>query len=112
MTKTILVCGYGPGISSAVARQFGGQGFAVALVARRADKLAAGVAALAQSGITAKAFPADLSDPSAVAALVGDVHQSLGPITVIHWNAYAGGGGGLVAPGPRELSAKPATCGS
>src|SRR4051794_15986237 len=63
MTKTILVCGHGPGISDAVARHFGAQGFAVALVARSADKLAAAAEALVARGITAQAFPADLSDP-------------------------------------------------
>ena len=27
MTKTILVCGYGPGISNAVAERFGAEGY-------------------------------------------------------------------------------------
>jgi NAD(P)-dependent dehydrogenase (short-subunit alcohol dehydrogenase family) len=47
MSKTIVICGYGPGISAAVARRFGREGFQVALVARYAQRLAAGVAALA-----------------------------------------------------------------
>jgi NAD(P)-dependent dehydrogenase (short-subunit alcohol dehydrogenase family) len=34
MSKTILIAGYGPGISDAVARKFGAEGFAVALAAR------------------------------------------------------------------------------
>jgi hypothetical protein len=29
MQKTIIVCGYGPGISDAVANKFGGEGFQV-----------------------------------------------------------------------------------
>ncbi len=48
MTRTILVCGHGPGISDAVARRFGREGFAVALVARNAERLAAAVASLGQ----------------------------------------------------------------
>ncbi len=32
MTKTILVCGHGPGISDAVARKFGAEGFSVAFL--------------------------------------------------------------------------------
>ena len=30
MAKTIVVCGYGPGVSDAVARKFGSEGFSVA----------------------------------------------------------------------------------
>lgn len=94
--KTILVCGHGPGVSDAVARKFGAEGFAVALVARSAEKLNAAAAALVASGIQAKAFPADLSDAKAVAALVAEVRASMGPITVVHFNAYGGGGGDLL----------------
>lgn len=95
--KTILVCGHGTGISDAVARKFGKEGFAVALVARSADKLEAAAAALEKSGVRAKAFPTDLSDPKAVKALVGKVRESLGPITAIHYNAYGGGMSDLLA---------------
>ncbi|HEX7670382.1 MAG TPA: hypothetical protein VF395_12390 [Polyangiaceae bacterium] len=38
MAKTIVVCGYGPGISSAVAEKFGAEGFSVALAARNASQ--------------------------------------------------------------------------
>ena len=36
MSKTIVVVGFGPGISTAVAEKFGAGGFSVALVARNA----------------------------------------------------------------------------
>jgi len=103
MTKSILVCGYGPGISDAVAQQFGAQGFTVALVARRAEKLVAAVDALGKRGITAKAFPADLADPAAVTALVTKVRDALGPIAVVHWNAYSHGARDLTTGGIAEL---------
>jgi NADP-dependent 3-hydroxy acid dehydrogenase YdfG len=45
MKKTILICGHDLGISDAVARKFGTEGFAVALAARSADKLDAAVKA-------------------------------------------------------------------
>jgi short-subunit dehydrogenase len=51
MSKTIIVCGHGPGISDAVAKKFGAEGFSVALVARSADKLTAAVAALEAKGV-------------------------------------------------------------
>jgi len=90
MTKTIIVGGYGSGISAAVADRFGSEGFAVALVARNADRLAMGAKALEAKGVRAAAFPADLTDPAVVRALVGTVRERLGPITVLHWNTYTG----------------------
>ncbi|MCB9565845.1 MAG: SDR family NAD(P)-dependent oxidoreductase [Myxococcales bacterium] len=105
MAKTILICGYGPGISSAVARKFGAEGFQVALVARNAERLAAGVQALADAGVTAKAFPCDLGDAAAIERMVSEVHDALGPITVIHWNAYRGAAGDLTTCDPAELRA-------
>jgi short-subunit dehydrogenase len=90
MGKTILVVGFGPGISTAVAQRFGSSGFSVALVARHPERLAAGVESLKASGITAAAFPADAGDPAAIRAVVGRARAALGPITVVHWNAYGG----------------------
>lgn len=103
MARTIIVCGYGPGISSAVARKFGDEGFQVAIVARNAERLEAGAKALTDAGITAKAFTCDLGDVAAVQQLVADVRSSLGPITVIHWNAYAGMAGDLTTCDPSDL---------
>jgi NADP-dependent 3-hydroxy acid dehydrogenase YdfG len=103
MAKTTLVCGYGPGISSAVAKKFGAEGFSVALVARSKETLAVGAAALEAAGIKARAFPADLTNPEAVKKLVADVRRDLGPITVIHWNAYAATGGDLMTATAADL---------
>jgi len=102
MKKTILICGHGPGISDAVARKFGAEGFAVALAARSADKLDAAVKALGAKGITAAAFPTDFGDLQAVKQLVSSVHAKLGPLNVLHWNAYAFGAGDIAAD-PAEL---------
>jgi len=94
MSKTIVVVGFGPGISTAVAEKFGAAGFSVALVARNEERLAAGVAALKAKGIAAAAFPADAGDPAAIRAAFGKARTEFGPITVIHWNAYGGGEAG------------------
>lgn len=90
MGNTILIVGFGPGISSAVAEKFGSSGFSVALVARQEEKLAAGVKALKAKGIEAAAFPADAGDPASIRAVVGKARAAFGPITVIQWNAYGG----------------------
>jgi len=103
MSKTILVCGHGPGISDAVARKFGAEGFSVALAARSPDKLGAAAEALRAKGIKAEAIPTDLGDPGAVKRLVAQAREKLGPITVIHYNAYAGLAGDLLAADVSEL---------
>jgi NAD(P)-dependent dehydrogenase (short-subunit alcohol dehydrogenase family) len=101
MTRTIVVVGFGPGISSAVAERFGAEGFSVALVARNAERLAAGVETLAGKGVAAAAFAADASDPASIRAAIAKARADLGPITAIHWNAYGGAeAGDLVAADP------------
>jgi len=96
MTKTMVIAGYGTGISSAVATKFGKEGFSLALVGRSADRLATGVATLQSQGIKAAAFPADLSDETQVRGLVANIQGKLGPITTLHWNAYSTGAGDLL----------------
>jgi NAD(P)-dependent dehydrogenase (short-subunit alcohol dehydrogenase family) len=90
MAKTIIVAGYGPGISTAVAEKFGAEGFQVAIVGRNAEKLAAGVKALESKGVKSAAFTADLSDPNAVRGVVEKVRATFGPISVIEWTATPG----------------------
>lgn len=97
MSKTIIIGGYGSGISQAIAEKFGAEGFSVALVARSEDKVVAGAKALEAKGIKAGAFPADLGDPASVKAMVAKVRSALGPITVVQWNAYSGAAGDLLA---------------
>jgi short-subunit dehydrogenase len=97
MGKTILVVGFGPGISNAVAEKFGASGFSVALVARNEERLAAGVKALKAKGINAAGFQADASDPAAIRSAVGKARAALGPITVLQWTAYGGAEAGDLA---------------
>ncbi|MBZ4416460.1 SDR family oxidoreductase [Myxococcus sp. RHSTA-1-4] len=105
MTPTIVVCGHGPGISDAVARRFGKAGFAVALVARNGERLAAAARTLSGAGITAKPFPCDLGSPESVRSLIREVRASLGPISVLHWNAYSARAGDLTTASTEELLA-------
>jgi NADP-dependent 3-hydroxy acid dehydrogenase YdfG len=104
MTKgTVVVAGHGPGISDAVARKFGQEGHPVAIVARSADRIAAAADALVKAGIKAKAFPCDLADGVAVRKMLRDVKASLGPVSVLHWNAYNLGCGDLTSAPTAEL---------
>jgi NADP-dependent 3-hydroxy acid dehydrogenase YdfG len=105
MAKTILVAGYGPGVSAAVAEKFGAGGFQVAIVGRSADKLAAGVKTLEAKGVKAAAFAADLADPAAIRGMVEKVRGALGPISVLEWTAFTPGSlaGDLLTAKPEEL---------
>lgn len=103
MTKTILVCGFGPGISTGVAERFGKEGYEVALVARNAEKLEAGADLLAKKGVRARGFAADLSDADAVRDVVGKARAALGPIAAIHWNAYGQGAADLLVADKKAL---------
>lgn len=94
MSKTIIVVGFGPGISTGVAEKFGAEGFNVALVGRTKDRLDAGVAALKAKGVNAAAFVADASDPAAISAVVAQASAAFGSVSAVHWNAYGGGQGG------------------
>lgn len=97
MPKTLVIFGYGTGISAAVAEKFGAQGFSVALIARNEAHLAAGVSALSAKGVAAAAFAADASDPASVRSVLAKVRAKLGSIAVVHWNAYGGGEAGDLA---------------
>lgn len=104
MSKTIVVVGFGPGISTAVAEKFGAEGFSVALVARSQERLDAGVKALEAKGVAAAAVVADAGDPASIGAAIGEARDRLGPITAIHWNAYSGGEvGDVLAADPKAV---------
>jgi short-subunit dehydrogenase len=105
MAKTILVCGFGTGISRSVAERFGKEGFSVGLVARSVERLDAGVKALEAKGVKAASFPTDLADVKAIPELAARVRAALGGLTVIHWNAYAGGAKDLLSADATALRA-------
>jgi NAD(P)-dependent dehydrogenase (short-subunit alcohol dehydrogenase family) len=104
MSKTIIIVGSGPGVSTAVAERFGAEGFSVALIARGEARLTAGVEALKAKGITAAGFTADASDPVAIRSAIAKARAELGRVGVIHWNAYSGHGlGDLLAVDPASV---------
>ena len=90
MSKVIAVFGAGTGLGVSVARRFGREGFRVALVARRKDRLDALVEVLAGEGIEAVAFSADLAKPAEVPALVEAVRDRFGRIDVVEYGPISG----------------------
>ncbi|WP_437609974.1 SDR family NAD(P)-dependent oxidoreductase [Erwinia sp. V71] len=104
MKNTIIVCGYGPAIADAVARRFGAAGHPVALIARNAQRLAEAESALRDSGIRAKAFVADLGNAEAVRQVIEDARKALGPVGILHWNAFSDIEGDLLSTSADLLS--------
>ncbi|MFH8485173.1 SDR family NAD(P)-dependent oxidoreductase [Streptomyces longisporoflavus] len=85
MSKVIAVLGAGSGLGVSVARRFGREGFRVALVARRRERLDALVDQLAADGIEAAGFTADLSRPADAPALIARIRERFGRIDVIEY---------------------------
>lgn len=86
---TVAIVGMGSGVSAAVARRFGREGFTVAALARRPDALQTQVEALSRAGIPATGHVADASDPAALAAALAEVADAHGVPDVLVYNASA-----------------------
>lgn len=89
-----LVTGASSGIGAATARVLAGHGAAVALLARRVDRLHALRAEIEADGGTALAVPADVTDAGQAAAAVATTVAELGRLDTVVNNA------GLVRMGP------------
>ncbi|NUP50834.1 MAG: SDR family NAD(P)-dependent oxidoreductase [Catenulispora sp.] len=81
--KTIAIYGAGPALGLAVARRFGGEGFRVALVARRREALDAMVGALSADGLEAAGFQADIADPAEALRAADEIEDRFGAIDVL-----------------------------
>jgi short-subunit dehydrogenase len=77
----------GSGVSLAVARRFGREGFRIAMVARRAESLAQSGRALTEAGVTSRAYAADAADPVELSSVLARVAAEMGPVGVLVYNA-------------------------
>jgi NAD(P)-dependent dehydrogenase (short-subunit alcohol dehydrogenase family) len=85
--KTVLVTGASYGLGEATARKLADAGATTLLVARSADKLDELVSAVAERSGQAIAYPADLSDESAVEHLVERLNEEHGALDIVVNNA-------------------------
>lgn len=90
MSKVIAIFGAGSGLGMAVARRFGREGFRIALVARRPDRLDALMGQLTAEGVDAAAFPADLNVPTQAAAVIAAIREYFGRVDVIEYGPISG----------------------
>ena len=102
MKPAMLICGYGRGISRAVALRFGQAGHPVRLVARNAHKLAEAVQQLNGYGFDAQAIPCDLGNSQALETMLERVRLNE-RIGILHWNAFMDVEGDLLHAQPAEL---------
>jgi len=84
--SSIAIVGAGPQLGLAVARTFGSHGFDVALISRNRAKLDGLVGKLADEGITAAAFPADVLDRDALAQALKNAAACFGGIDVLEYS--------------------------
>jgi NADP-dependent 3-hydroxy acid dehydrogenase YdfG len=75
MAQNLLIVGAGTGFARATARRFGADGYAVHLIARSADRLAAVAAELAADGTLARTYQADVTSHGELAGLVADIDR-------------------------------------
>ena len=89
---TVVVTGVSSGIGLELARQLAPRAGALAMVARRAERLEGlrDEVAARHPGLIVRTEPCDLSDPAAVDALSGRLLRSFGAVDVLVNNAGAG----------------------
>ncbi|RUS46918.1 SDR family NAD(P)-dependent oxidoreductase [Cohnella sp. AR92] len=88
MSKPLLVIvGAGPGVSSAVARRFGTEGFKVALVSRNQASLDKLSSELSRQGIETFSVPADASKAESIAEAFRTIREQHGEPDVLLYNA-------------------------
>lgn len=91
MSKVVAIFGAGSGLGMSMARRFGREGYRVALVARRKDRLDSLAAELLAEGIEAKTFSADLTQPAQAAAAVDAVRSEFGRLDVVEYGPVPAG---------------------
>ncbi|GAA2173074.1 SDR family NAD(P)-dependent oxidoreductase [Agrococcus versicolor] len=83
---TIAIVGAGPGLGAAVARRFGREGHAIALIARDAARLEDLAAQLRSEGFEARGYAASVLDPQALEDALARASADLGTISVLQYS--------------------------
>jgi NADP-dependent 3-hydroxy acid dehydrogenase YdfG len=96
-----VIAGAGPGNGAAFARKFAREGYAVALLARHAERLEA----LTQELPQAQAFACDIADAASVERAFAAVHGRFGPAETLIYNAGKGVWGSADEISPEDFEA-------
>jgi short-subunit dehydrogenase len=103
--KTIAITGASAGIGRAAAVRLARDGAAVAVCARRADRLEEAAAEIARAGGQPLTFPADVSRADQMEAFVRAAVERFGRLDVMICNAGFGVAGALDRISPAQMSA-------
>jgi NADP-dependent 3-hydroxy acid dehydrogenase YdfG len=94
-----VVAGVGPGNGEAFARRFASEGYAVALLARRKDR----IDGLARELPNTRAYACDLTDAASVEGAFAAFEAEVGPVDVLIFNAGKGVWGDVEHVTPAEF---------
>ena len=94
-----VVVGVGPGNGETFARRFAGEGYAVALLARRADRISTLERELPHS----RAYVCDIADEAAVNTVFARIRAEMGDVTVLIYNAGKGVWGNVEKVSPQDF---------
>src|SRR5262249_19585891 len=101
MTRPVaVVTGVGPGTGSAIVRRLASGGYAVAMLARNGERLAALEGEIAN----AKAYPCDVTDEARLDETLSAVRDDLGTPSVLIHNAVGGAFGSFLEIEPKVLA--------
>jgi len=100
--RVALVTGASSGLGAQFAKALADNGAAVALVARRVDRLKALKKKIEESGAPAVAIEADVTDHAAMTRAFDAVEKALGTVTILVNNAGIAHGGRAVEMPPEE----------
>ncbi|MGD0076415.1 MAG: SDR family NAD(P)-dependent oxidoreductase [Candidatus Binataceae bacterium] len=96
----VLVTGVGPGTGAAIARRFSRGGYAVAMLARNRERLAA----LERQIANARAYPCDVTDEARLDGVIQAIRADLGAPKVLVHNAVGGAFGNFMEIDPEVLN--------
>jgi NADP-dependent 3-hydroxy acid dehydrogenase YdfG len=98
--KVIAILGVGPGLGMSMARRFGREGFAVALVSRTDTRHAGYRAELAADGIESRSYTADVTDSEQARDVLARIAADLGEIDSVYYGPAATNMGAGIVPLP------------
>lgn len=85
-SKVCAVFGFGPKVGASVARKWSSEGYKVAIMSRKLEKLVAASKDIPNS----KGFACDVTVPENIDETIASIEADLGPIDVLVWNAGNG----------------------
>lgn len=98
--KICVVTGVGPGTGAAISRRFAAGGYAVAMLARNRERLAA----LAREIANARAYSCDVTDEAQLDVTLEAIRAELGVPNVLIHNAVGGAFGSFLEIDPQALN--------